>query len=223
MYTMLELFQSLGGLCQSLAGGVKYTLGLFFVTAILSLPLGFAMSYLRRSRFGVVRGITGVYVWLLRGTPLLLQLFFIYYGLPFIPYIGKYLVMDRFPAACVAFVLNYTAYFCEIFRGGLLSIDKGQYEAARVLGFSTWQTQYKIVIPQMLRVTLPSVSNECITLVKDTALVTAIGVTEILYFAKSAVNREVDATAYAVAAVFYLLMNTVLTRLFQYLEKKYRY
>ncbi len=210
-------------LCQSLAGGVKYTLGLFFVTAILSLPLGFAMSYLRRSRFAVVRGVTGVYVWLLRGTPLLLQLFFIYYGLPFIPYIGQYLVLDRFPAACVAFVLNYTAYFCEIFRGGLLSIDKGQYEAARVLGFSTWQTQLKIVIPQMLRVTLPSVSNECITLVKDTALVTAIGVTEILYFAKSAVNREVDATAYAVAAVFYLLMNTVLTRLFKWLEKKYRY
>ncbi len=210
-------------LCQSLAGGVKYTLGLFFITAILSLPLGFAMSYLRRSRFAVVRGVTGVYVWLLRGTPLLLQLFFIYYGLPFIPYIGQYLVLDRFPAACVAFVLNYTAYFCEIFRGGLLSIDKGQYEAARVLGFSTWQTQFKIVIPQMLRVTLPSVSNECITLVKDTALVTAIGVTEILYFAKSAVNREVDATAYAVAAVFYLLMNTVLTRLFKWLEKKYRY
>jgi polar amino acid transport system permease protein len=137
--------------------------------------------------------------------------------------IGQYLTMDRFPAACVAFVLNYTAYFCEIFRGGLLSIDKGQYEAARVLGFSTWQTQYKIVIPQMLRVTLPSVSNECITLVKDTALVTAIGVTELLYFAKSAVNREVDATAYAVAAVFYLLMNTALTQLFRYLEKKYRY
>ncbi|MBO5783688.1 MAG: amino acid ABC transporter permease [Clostridia bacterium] len=210
-------------LCQSLLGGVKYTLGLFFITAILSLPLGFAMSYLRRSRFALVRGITGVYVWLLRGTPLLLQLFFIYYGLPFIPWIGEYLVLDRFPAACVAFVLNYTAYFCEIFRGGLLSIDKGQYEAARVLGFSTWQTQYKIVIPQMLRVTLPSVSNECITLVKDTALVTAIGVTELLYFAKSAVNREVDATAYAVAAVFYLLMNTVLTQLFRYLEKKYRY
>lgn len=210
-------------LCQSLLGGAKYTLGLFFITAILSLPLGFAMSYLRRSRFALVRGITGVYVWLLRGTPLLLQLFFIYYGLPFIPWIGEFLVLDRFPAACVAFVLNYTAYFCEIFRGGLLSIDKGQYEAARVLGFSTWQTQYKIVIPQMLRVTLPSVSNECITLVKDTALVTAIGVTELLYFAKSAVNREVDATAYAVAAVFYLLMNTVLTQLFRYLEKKYRY
>jgi polar amino acid transport system permease protein len=210
-------------LCQSLLGGVKYTLGLFFVTALLSLPLGFAMSYLRRSRFPLVRGVTGVYVWLLRGTPLLLQLFFIYYGLPFIPVIGQYLTMDRFPAACVAFVLNYTAYFCEIFRGGLLSIDKGQYEAARVLGFSTWQTQYKIVIPQMLRVTLPSVSNECITLVKDTALVTAIGVTELLYFAKSAVNREVDATAYAVAAVFYLLMNTALTQLFRYLEKKYRY
>jgi len=102
-------------------------------------------------------------------------------------------------------------------------VDKGQYEAAKVLGYSKWQTTTKIVIPQMLKVCLPPVSNECITLVKDTALVTAIGVTEILYFAKASVNRDVNATAYLVAAAFYLLMTYGLTKLFQYLEKKYSY
>ena len=162
-------------------------------------------------------------VWVMRGTPLLLQLYFFCYGITFLPGIGDYLVMDRFQAAILAFILNYAAYFCEIFRGGILSVDKGQYEAAKVLGYSKWQTTTKIVIPQMLKVCLPPVSNECITLVKDTALVTAIGVTEILYFAKASVNRDVNATAYLVAAAFYLLMTYGLTKLFQYLEKKYSY
>ena len=119
--------------------------------------------------------------------------------------------------------MNYAAYFCEIFRGGILSVEAGQYEAAQVLGFSRWQTNLKIVFPQMLRVSLPSISNECITLVKDTSLITAISVTEILYFARAAVNRDTDATAYAVAAVFYLVMTYGLTKLFGWLEKKFRY
>ena len=131
--------------------------------------------------------------------------------------------MGRFQAACVTFVLNYAAYFCEIFRGGILSVEKGQYEAAQVLGFSKWQTNLKIVFPQMLKVSLPAVSNECITLVKDTALITAIGVTEILYFAKSAVNRDVDVSAYAIAAIIYLIMTYGLTKLFNWLEKKFNY
>lgn len=133
------------------------------------------------------------------------------------------MVMDRFTAACVAFVLNYTAYYCEIFRGGLLSVDKGQYEAAQVLGFSGWQTATRIVIPQMFRVSLPSLGNECINLVKDTSLITVIGVTEILYFAKSAVNRDVNATAYLVAALFYLVMTLVLTKLLKQMEKKFAF
>ena len=210
-------------LTASLAVGLKFTCGLFCITAVLSLPLGFGMTALRRSRFKILRGITRALVWLLRGTPLLLQLFFIYFGLPAIPLIGKYLTFDRFTASCIAFVINYAAYFCEIFRGGLKGIDVGQYEAAKVLHLSSGQTMRKIVLPQMLRLTLPGIANECITLVKDTALVSAIGVTEILYFAKAAVNRDVNATAYAVVAVFYLLMNAALSRLFSYLEKKYGY
>jgi len=178
---------------------------------------------MRNSKFIVFRAFASFYVWIMRGTPLLLQLFFIYFGLPFIPVIGEYMILDRFPAACVAFVLNYAAYFCEIFRGGLLSIGKGQYEAAKVLGLSKAQTTTKIVIPQMLKVTLPSISNECITLVKDTALITAIGVTEIMFYAKGVVNRDVNAAAYGVAALFYLLMNFALSKLFDKLEKKYCY
>lgn len=207
--------------CKSLSFGLKYTVGLFFITAILSLPLGFGLTFMKNSKVGVFRAIASFYVWILRGTPLLLQLYFIYYGLPFIPFVGKYLIMDRFTASCVAFVLNYAAYFCEIFRGGLLSINKGQYEAAKVLGLSRSQTTAKIVIPQMLKVTLPSISNECITLVKDTALITAIGVTELMFYAKGVVTNDVNATAYAIAAAFYLLMNFLLSRLFTRLEKKY--
>ncbi|MBS5517575.1 MAG: amino acid ABC transporter permease [Clostridiales bacterium] len=210
-------------LCGSLAGGLKYTVSLFFITVLVSIPIGLLLSFTRVGRSKVLKGVVGAYVWVMRGTPLLLQLYFFCYGITFLPGIGDYLVMDRFQAAILAFILNYAAYFCEIFRGGILSVDKGQYEAAKVLGYSKWQTTTKIVIPQMLKVCLPPVSNECITLVKDTALVTAIGVTEILYFAKASVNRDVNATAYLVAAAFYLLMTYGLTKLFQYLEKKYSY
>ena len=210
-------------LCGSLAGGLKYTVSLFFITVLVSIPIGLLLSFTRVGRSKVLKGVVGAYVWVMRGTPLLLELYFFCYGITFLPGIGDYLVMDRFQAAILAFILNYAAYFCEIFRGGILSVDKGQYEAAKVLGYSKWQTTTKIVIPQMLKVCLPPVSNECITLVKDTALVTAIGVTEILYFAKASVNRDVNATAYLVAAAFYLLMTYGLTKLFQYLEKKYSY
>lgn len=206
-----------------LAEGLQYTLGLFCVTILLSLPLGMLLMFGKRSRIAPLRWVIDVYVWLMRGTPLLLQLFFFYYGLAFIPVIGPYMTLDRLPAAMLTFVLNYAAYFCEIFRGGMLAIDRGQYEAAQVLGFSRFQTFRKITLPQMLRVCLPSITNETITLVKDTALVTAIGVTEILYFAKTSVNRDVNATAYLVAAIFYLIMNYGLTFLFNRLEKKLKF
>ena len=206
-----------------LSEGLKYTVGLFFITIVLSMPLGLLMTFLRNSKFAPLRWVMSGYVWIMRGSPLLLQLYFFYYGLASIPFIKTFLTLDRFPAACIAFVLNYAAYFCEIFRGGMLAVDKGQHEAAKVLGLNKWQTLTKIVLPQMIRVTLPSISNECITLVKDTALITAIGVTEVLYFAKTSVNRDVNATAYLVAAIFYLLMNLVLTRLFSRLEKKYSF
>jgi len=210
-------------IARVLLDGIGYTLTLFFLTLVMSIPLGFGLTFLRVSRNPLLRGITSGYVWIMRGTPLLLQLFFFYYGLTFIPVIASYLTMDRMTAAVVAFTLNYAAYFCEIFRSGLLTIEQGQYEAARVLGFSKSQIFVHIVLPQLIRVTLPTVAGEVITLVKDTALVTAIGVTEILYFAKASVNRMVDASAYIVAAVFYLLMNFVVTKFFAWLEKRSNY
>ncbi len=210
-------------LVSQISGGLKYTLGLFFITIILSVPMGLLLSLVRTSKYAPLRWSLGGYIWLMRGTPLLLQLFFIYYGLYFIPYIGPYLELGQFPAACVAFVLNYAAYFCEIFRGGLLGVNKGQHEAAKVLGFSNTQTFIRVIIPQMLRITLPSVTNEFITLVKDTSLITVIGISEILYRTKSAVNRDVNISAYLVVAVFYLIATFILTKLFKYLEKKLSY
>ena len=217
------MLKNLFDIALLLTDGVKYTLLLFAVTMVGSMPLGLALTFMRSGKNAVLRGITGFYVYIMRGTPLLLQLYFFYYGLPFIPGMKNVIVLDRVIAAMLAFVLNYAAYFCEIFRGGIISVDKGQYEAARVLGFSKAQTLFKIVLPQMLRVSLPAIANESITLVKDTALVTVIGVTEILYFAKATVNRQAVFTAYPVAAVFYLLMTWVITRLFDALERKYSF
>ena len=215
--------QALFDIALLLLPGTSFTLRLFLITLIGSMPLGLALTFCKQSGFAPLRFATNLYVYILRGTPLLLQLYFIYYGLPNIPGFVNVLVFDRFTAAWVAFVLNYAAYFCEIFRGGILSIDPGQYEAAKVLGLSKSRTLLRVVLPQMLRVTLPSIGNEWITLVKDTALITVIGVTEILYFAKATVNREANFTAYAVAAVFYLFFNYIITALFARLEKKFRY
>ena len=190
----------------------------FFITIVLSIPLGVLLSLGRVSSIKPLQKIIGFYVWVMRGSPLMLQIFFVYFVLPSVG-----IRLPDFESATVAFVLNYAAYFCEIFRGGMFAIEKGQYEAAQVLGFSKWQTFWKITLPQMLRVCLPSITNETITLVKDTALVTAVGVTEILYFAKTSVNRDVNASAYLVAAIFYLVMNYGLTFLFKRLEKKLKF
>ncbi|MOA23944.1 Inner membrane amino-acid ABC transporter permease protein YecS [compost metagenome] len=148
---------------------------------------------------------------------------FICFGLPVIPVIGEFLVLDRFVAAALAFTLNYAAYFAEIFRGGLIAIDKGQYEAAQVLGLGRWHTMTRIILPQMFRIALPAVSNESITLVKDTALLYAVAVPELLHFAQTAVNRDFTITPFIVAGVIYLLMTLVLTLLFKALERKFKF
>lgn len=201
--------------------GTVTTFAVFLVTIILSIPLGFLVTMGLNSKNGFLHGFCEVYVYVLRGTPLLLQILFVYFGLPLLPGIGKYLTFSRFTSACIAFVLNYSAYFGEIFRGGLLAIDPGQYEAAKVLGLTKWETMRKIIIPQMIRVCLPSVSNETITLLKDTALVTIIGVTEILHYAKTEVNRDGTPFPFVIAAVIYLIINFFLTFIFKKLEKRY--
>jgi len=198
--------------------GSKVTYTLFFSTLAFSVPLGLLIALARISKSNLLQKATGTYIWLLRGTPLLLQVFFIYFGLP-----AFGIRLDRMTAAIFAFVLNYGAYFAEIFRAGIQSIDKGQYESADVLGLTYSQTMRRIVVPQMVKRVLPPVSNEVITLVKDTALVFGIGLSDILRSSQVIVTRDFNITAFIVATIFYLLNTLVLTLVFQKLEQKYSY
>lgn len=160
--------------------GTAVTLKMFFVTIVMSVPLGLMLSLGRISRFGVLRSAIGVYIWVFRGTPLMLQLLFVYFGLPFIPVIGEILILTDFQAAILAFVLNYAAYFAEIFRAGIQSIERGQYEGARALGMTYGQLMRRIILPQVVKRVLPPVSNETITLVKDTSLIYVLAMNDLL-------------------------------------------
>ena len=202
-----------------LAEGSLVTLKLFFITLALAVPLGLALALIRISRFTVASQAVNGYIWLMRGTPLMLQLLFIYFALPFVPEIG--VRVPDFPAAIVAFALNYAAYFAEIFRAGIQSIDRGQYEGARVLGFSYGQTMRRIVLPQVVKRILPPMSNETITLVKDTSLIYVLALNDLLRAARGIVQRDFTITPFIVAAGFYLLMTLVLTWFFQRLEKRH--
>lgn len=199
--------------------GTLITLQMFFITIILSLPLGLMLALGRISRFRALKSSIGVYIWLFRGTPLMLQLLFVYYGLPFIP--GVELSLSDFQAAILAFALNYAAYFAEIFRAGIQSIDRGQYEGARALGMTYNQLMRRIVLPQVIKRVLPPVSNETITLVKDTSLIYVLAMNDLLRTTRAIVQRDFNTTPFIVAGVFYLLMTLVLTWGFQKLEKRY--
>ncbi|ENO86142.1 amino acid ABC transporter permease [Thauera linaloolentis] len=202
-----------------LAAGSLVTLKLFFITLALAVPLGLALALIRISRFTAASQAVNGYIWLMRGTPLMLQLLFIYFALPFVPVIG--IRLPDFPAAIVAFALNYAAYFAEIFRAGIQSIDRGQYEGAKVLGFSYGQTMRRIVLPQVVKRILPPMSNETITLVKDTSLIYVLALNDLLRAARGIVQRDFTITPFIVAAAFYLLMTLVLTWFFQRLEKRH--
>ncbi len=202
-----------------LAEGSLVTLQLFLITLVLAVPLGLALALVRISRFRVASQAVNGYIWLMRGTPLMLQMLFIYYALPFVPGIG--IRLPDFPAAIVAFALNYAAYFAEIFRAGIQSIDRGQYEGAKVLGFSYGQTMRRIVLPQVVKRILPPMSNETITLIKDTSLIYVLALNDLLRAARGIVQRDFTITPFIVAAAFYLIMTLVLTWLFQRLEKRH--
>lgn len=202
-----------------LAQGATVTLKLFAITLLLAVPLGLVLALARVSHFKPLSTLVNGYIWLMRGTPLMLQMLFIYFALPFVPVVGVRL--PDFPAAVVAFALNYAAYFAEIFRAGILSVDRGQYEAAKVLGMSYPQTMRRVVLPQMVRSILPPMSNETITLVKDTSLIYVLALNDLLRAARGFVQRDFTTTPFIVAAAFYLLMTLVLTWAFQRLEKRY--
>jgi polar amino acid transport system permease protein len=199
--------------------GTAVTLQVFGATLVLAVPLGLALALIRLSRFKAAGTAVAGYVWLMRGTPLMLQMLFIYFALPFVPVIG--IRLPDFPAAIVAFVLNYAAYFAEIFRAGIQSVGRGQYEAAQVLGLSRAQTMRRIILPQMVKRILPPMSNETITLVKDTSLIYVLAMNDLLRAARGIVQRDFTTMPFVVAAAFYLFMTLLLTWGFMRLEKKY--
>ena len=205
---------------QAMLDGAKITVLIFVMVITVSIPLGFIVTLLGKTPYKPVTWLINIYITVMRGTPLILQIFFVYFVVPHIP---PYITFDRINAALVAFILNYAAYFAEIFRGGLLAIDKGQSEAAKVLGLNKLQTYIHIIIPQMVRVSLPSLSNEAITLVKDTSLVYVIGVAEISYVAKTAVSKHVSIMPFVMAGILYLLLILILTIALRLIEKKFRY
>ena len=196
--------------------GAEITLEIFCVTLLLSLPLGLLVALCRISKIGPLRLLMEFYIWIMRGTPLMLQLLFVYFALPMVG-----IRLPDIAAALLAFTLNYAAYFAEIFRAGIQSIGRGQYEAAKSLGMTYTQTMRRIIVPQMIRHVLPPVSNETINLVKDTSLIYILAMNDLLRVARTIVQREFDMTPFFVAAVFYLAMTFVLTWGFKKLEAYY--
>ena len=202
--------------------GTMWAIGLFVITLVLSLPLGLPLALGENSRIKPIKWFCRLYVLIFRGTPLLLQLLFFYFVIPWVLEVrfSQDIDVDAFITACVTFVLNYAAYFAEIYRGGMNGIDRGQYEAAASLGLSRVQAIFGIVVPQMLRMVLPPVSNEATVLIKDTSLAYVITVPELMKAANSAVNRDVTVVPYILAAVIYLLFTFVVTIIFNKIEKR---
>lgn len=207
---------------KQLGEGMVTTVEIFVLTLLFSLPLGLLVSFGRMSKNPIIRTITKVYISIMRGTPLMLQLLVVYFG----PYLifGMQITSEyRFPATILAFVINYAAYFAEIYRGGIESMEKGQYEAAQILGFSKSQTFIRIILPQVLKRVLPSITNEAITLVKDTSLAFAISVTEMFTIAQRIASAKSSMIPYAAAALFYYIFNYVVAFAMERIEKKFDY
>ena len=198
--------------------GATTTLKLFAFTILGSLPLGILLSFGLASKFKPLQWILRFYVWIMRGTPLLLQLIFVFYGLPLVG-----IIFDRFDAALFAFVLNYAAYYAEIFRGGIQSIPVGQYEASKVIGLTPVQTITRIIIPQVVKIDLPSVGNEVINLVKDTSLVYILGLSDVMRAGKIAMERDTTLLPLFGVAIIYLALTGVTSVILKQLENRLNY
>ena len=202
----------------SLLSGAATTLQVFALVLVFSIPLGIMLAFSMQIRLKPLQWLLHIYIWIMRGTPLLLQLIFIFYVLPSIG-----IRLDRIPAAIIAFTLNYAAYFAEIFRGGISSIPTGQYEAAKVLKFTPVQTIRLIILPQVVKIVLPSVFNEVMTLVKDTSLVYALGISDLILASRTAANRDASLAPMFVAGLIYLLLIGLATLVAKQVEKKFSY
>ncbi|MCA1950040.1 amino acid ABC transporter permease [Gracilinema caldarium] len=209
------MWQMLG----QMVSGTLVSLSVFFLTLFFSIPLALPVALARRSKSKLLRTPVSFYILVMRGTPLILQLIFVYFA----PYYLFGISYDRFTAVIIAFAVNYAAYFAEIYRGGIDAIPKGQWEAAKVLGLSRSQTLFKIILPQVVRRILPAMGNEVITLVKDTALAQTIGVAELFRTAQNASARQFSTLPIFIAGLFYFVMNWLVTIAFEAAEKKMGY
>ena len=209
----------LWNLTELLLQGAGVTLSIFFLTLLFAVPLGVLFAQARMSKHAVLRAPTSLYIYLMRSTPLMLQIMFVYFLLPqILPF-----KVDRFSAVIFAFAVNYAAYFAEIFRSGIQSIPAGQYEAAKVLGYTKTQTFFCIILPQVVKRVLLPMTNEIITLIKDTALASTEAVVELMTIAKKQVSSSSSVEPYLLAIVFYLVLNGVAEQLCKLAEKRLSY
>ena len=207
---------------KQLAGGMGTRIEIFTVTLLVSLPLGLLISFGRMSKNPVLRAAVKFYISIMRGTPLMLQLMVVYFGPYFI--FGIRISMGySLIAVFIAFAINYAAYFAEIYRGGIESMPVGQYEAARILGYSKAQTFFRIILPQVFKRILPSITNEVITLVKDTSLAFVVAVAEMFTLAKQIASSQTTMVPFVVAAVFYYVFNLLVAVIMDKVEKKLNY
>ena len=213
---------SVSMMVSQLAGGMFVSVQIFVVTLVFSLPFGMIVAFGRMSRNPLLQGIVKVYISIMRGTPLMLQLMVVYFG-PYYLFGIKITNSYRLWAALIGFVINYAAYFAEIYRSGIQSMPVGQYEAAKLLGYGKMQTFFKIILPQVIKRILPSVTNEVITLVKDTSLAFTISVLEMFAIAKALASSQTSLIPFAAAGIFYYLFNLVVAVGMDYAEKKLAY
>lgn len=213
---------TVGKMVSQLAGGMFVSIQLFLVTLIFSLPLGMVVAFGRMSKNRLLQGVVKAYISIMRGTPLMLQLMVVYFG-PYYLFKIKITNSYRIWAAWIGFVVNYAAYFAEIYRSGIQSMPAGQYEAAKLLGYSKPQTFFKIILPQVIKRILPSMTNEVITLVKDTSLAFTISVLEMFAIAKALASSQTSLIPFVAAGVFYYLFNLVVAMAMDFAERKLAY
>lgn len=206
---------------STMSVGMLRSFGIFVLTLVGSLPLGMVVALLKKSRFAVVRAITSAYITVIRGTPLMLQLLVWYFG-PFYLF-GMNIGNWRFPALILGFVLNYAAYFAEIYRGGIESIPVGQYEACEVLGYTKTQTFMRVILPQVIKRIMPSVTNEVITLVKDTSLAFTLAYQEVFSLAKQISASQTSFMPFVIAGIFYFVANYIVEFAMKRIEKSMDY
>lgn len=207
---------------KQLAGGMGTSIEIFTVTLLVSLPLGLLISFGRMSKNPVLRAAVKFYISIMRGTPLMLQLMVVYFG-PYYLFGIRVGNGYRLWAAFIGFAVNYAAYFAEIYRSGIQSMPAGQYEAAKLLGYTKYQTFFRIIFPQVVKWILPSITNEVITLVKDTSLAFTISVMEMFTVAKALASSQVSMVPFVAAGLFYYIFNLLVASFMEYAEKKMNY